>query len=133
MSSQRARQEALLPLRNLVAVVDDDPAILNGVKRLLRQHGYETLLFSTAEAFRGHTDFDNVACVILDINLKDGSGIELRQRLKAAGIAVPVIYISGNDNPAVRLAAIESGCLAYLAKPFSATSLIEPLQKAAAR
>ena len=118
--------------RNLVVVVDDDPAILNAVKRLLRQHGYDSLLFQSAEAFNSHVDFDNVACVIFDINLKDGSGIALRRRLKAAGISVPVIYISGNDNPAVRLAAIESGCIAYLAKPFTAKSLIEPLEKASA-
>jgi len=122
----------LLPRRNLVVVVDDDPAILNAVKRLLQQHGYGSLLFQSAEAFNNHTDFDQVACVIFDINLKDGSGIELRRQLKAAGISVPVIYISGNDNPAVRLAAIESGCLAYLAKPFTAKSLIEPLEKASA-
>lgn len=127
-----ASEEPLLAHRNLVVVVDDDPAILNAVKRLLRQHGYDSLLFQSAAAFNGHADFDNVACVIFDINLKDGSGIELRRRLKAAGISVPVIYISGNDNPAVRLAAIESGCVAYLAKPFTAKSLIEPLEKASA-
>jgi len=52
--------------------------------------------------------------------------------LKAANISVPVIYMTGNDNPAVRMAALQSGCLAYLTKPFSAKSLIEPLQKATA-
>ncbi len=47
----------------------------------------------------------SVACIILDINLKDGSGIELRHGLKAAGIYAPVIYITANDNPAVHAAA----------------------------
>jgi DNA-binding response OmpR family regulator len=68
----------------------------------------------------------------LDINLNDGSGIELRHRLNAAGISVPVIYMTANDNPAVRAAALQSGCLAYLTKPFSAISLIEPLKRALA-
>jgi DNA-binding response OmpR family regulator len=45
---------------------------------------------------------------------------------------VPVIYITGNDNPATRMAALESGCIAYLTKPFSAKSLIEPLERASA-
>ena len=68
----------------------------------------------------------------LDINLNDGlSGIELRHRLKAAGISVPVIYMTGNDNPAVRVAALQSGCVAYLTNPFSAKSLIEPLESTA--
>jgi CheY-like chemotaxis protein len=46
---------------------------------------------------------------------------------------VPVIYITGNESPAVRTAALQSGCLAYLAKPFSAKSLLDPLHRAAAR
>jgi AmiR/NasT family two-component response regulator len=51
---------------------------------------------------------------------------------KAASISVPVIYMTGKDNPAVREAALQSGCLAYLTKPFSAKSLIEPLGRASA-
>ena len=68
--------------RNLVLVVDDDPGMLKGVQRLLRLHGYEPILFSSAQAFKSHTDFEKAACVILDINLNDGSGIELRMVLK---------------------------------------------------
>ena len=67
--------------RNLVLVVDDDPGVLKCVQRLLRAHAYEPILFSSAEAFKNHTDFETAACVILDINLNDGSGIELRQGL----------------------------------------------------
>jgi FixJ family two-component response regulator len=111
-------------------VVDDDPGMLRSVKRLLRSNGYDSLLFSSAKAFKNHVDFEDACCVVLDINLEDGSGIELRHRLKAAGHSVPVIYITGNDNPAVRTAALQSGCLAYLTKPFSARSLMEPLQRA---
>ena len=91
-----------MPHRNLVLVVDDDLGMLRAIKRLLRQHDYEPILFSSAQAFKSHTDFENAACVILDINLNDGSGIELRQGLKAAGVSVPVIYITGNENPTVR-------------------------------
>jgi FixJ family two-component response regulator len=116
--------------RKLVFVVDDEPAILRGVARLLKQHGYDTILFASAEAFRGRNDYERATCIILDINLKDGSGIELRRGLKAAGICVPVIYMTANDNAAVRAAALQSGCLAYLEKPFSAQSLIEPLKRA---
>ena len=118
--------------RNLVLVVDDDPGMLRSVKRLLRQFAYDALLFPSAEAFKSHTEFEQAACVILDINLNDGSGIELRQGLKAAGVPVPVIYMTGNEDPAVRKAALASGCIAFLTKPFSTQSLIEPLKKASA-
>jgi FixJ family two-component response regulator len=113
--------------RNIVLVVDDDPGVLKGVQRLLRTHAYEPILFSSAEAFKNHTDFDTAVCVILDINLNDGSGIELRQGLKAAGVSVPVIYMTGNEDPAVRTAALASECIAFLTKPFSVQELIEPL------
>jgi FixJ family two-component response regulator len=116
--------------RNLVLVVDDDPGILEGLQRLLQLHAYEPILFSSANAFKNHTDFEQTVCVILDINLNDGSGIDLRHRLKAAGVSVPVIYITGNDDPAVREAALASGCIAFLTKPFSAQELMEPLKRA---
>jgi len=118
--------------RKLVLVVDDDPAMLRCVQRLLQQHAYQPILFSSAQAFKNHADFEKAVCVILDINLDDGSGIELRHRLKADGISVPVIYMTGSEDPAIREAALASGCVAFLAKPFSAQELIDPLKKASA-
>lgn len=121
-----------LPARNVVFVVDDDPGTLRGVYRLLREYGYESVLFPSAEAFQKHQDFEEALCIVLDINLHNKSGIELRRKLKAAGISVPVIYVTGNDNAVTRTAALESGCIAYLTKPFSAKSLIEPIEIASA-
>ena len=127
---QIAQWIVVLPNRNIVFVVDDDPGMLMSVKRLLRANGYDSLLFSSARAFKDHVDFENAGCVVLDINLGDGSGIELRHGLKAAGISVPVIYVTGNDNPVVREAALASECIAFLTKPFSAQELLEPLKRA---
>jgi FixJ family two-component response regulator len=121
---------SFLSNRNLVFVVDDDAAILRAVKRVLRLHGYDSVMFPSAGALENHNDFESAICIILDVDLTDGSGIELRHRLNVAGISVPVIYMTGGDNPAVRKAALQSGCLAYLEKPFSAKSLIEPLERA---
>ena len=121
-----------MPEQNVVLVVDDDAMMLKSVARLLRQLGYASVLFPSAEAFANHSDFDGVICVLLDVDLGGVSGIELRHRLKEANISVPVIYITGNDSSAVRTAAQQSGCLAYLTKPFSAKTLMEPLHRAAA-
>jgi FixJ family two-component response regulator len=121
-----------LPNPRAVFVVDDDPSMLRGVKRLLREHGFEAVLFDSAEALRKHEDFGEAFCIVLDINLNDASGIDLRQQLAAAGILLPVIYITGNDNHATRRAALQSGCIAYLTKPFPAKSLIEPIELALA-
>ena len=115
-----------------VLVVDDDASMLKGIRRLLRQHGYDTVPFETGGALRDHDEFDQAFCIILDVNLSDGSGIELRYQLMELGIALPVIYVTGNDGHATRMAALASGCIAYLTKPFTAQALIEPIEKAAA-
>jgi FixJ family two-component response regulator len=120
----------ILQNRNVVLVVDDDLGVLKGVQRLLRVHAYEAILFSSAEAFKNHAEFEKAVCVILDVNLNDESGIELGLRLKAGGNSVPVIYMTASDNPEVRKAALESGCIAFLTKPFSAQELMEPLKRA---
>ena len=115
---------------NIVLVVDDDAGILEGLQRLLWLHAYEPILFSSAEAFKKHTDFEKAVCIILDVNLNDGSGVELMHGLRAAGNFVPVILITGNDDPAVHKAALDSGCIALLTKPFSAQKLTELLNRA---
>jgi FixJ family two-component response regulator len=119
-----------LSRRKLVYVVDDDPGMLKGIGRLLREHGYESMLFPTVDAFQKHDNFEQAVCVVLDIYLSDESGIEVRHRLKDAGVSLPVIYITGKDNHATRMAAMSSGCIAYLTKPFTALSLIEPIERA---
>ena len=123
----------ILQTQNVVLVVDDDLGMLKGLRRLLHHHGYGSVLFSSVEEFQNHDDFDSACCLILDINLNNESGIELRYRLRAAGISLPVIYITADDSPAVRIAAFESGCIAYLTKPFRAKSLIEPIDRVAAK
>lgn len=118
-----------MPNRKAVFVVDDDPTLLRGLQRLLRKRGFDAVLFDSAAALRNHKDFDEACCLVLDINLGDGSGIALRQELRDAGILLPVVYITGNDNQQTRRAAIESGCLAYLVKPFAASALIQSIEQ----
>ncbi len=118
--------------QDLVFVVDDDPGMLRGLGRLLEKHGYDTVLFASAEAFESWDDFDAAVCVVLDIQLNGVSGIEVRGRLSNAGISLPVIYITANDSDAIRTAAVQSGCVAYLTKPFPAKALIEPIARVAA-
>lgn len=120
----------MLPKRKLVFVVDDDPTMLRGLSRLLKEHGYDAVLFSSADTLQTHDDLEQAVCVVLDINLSCELGIDVRLRLKQAGIGLPVIFVTGRDNHATRMAAIESGCIAYLTKPFAAEALMEPINRA---
>ena len=118
-----------MPAHSSVFIVDDDPSMRTGIKRLLRVHGFHSTLFESANALLTCGDFDKAFCFILDIDLNGESGIELCGRLADSGVSLPVIYITGNDSEANRAAAIESGCIAYLTKPFAAWSLIEPIER----
>ncbi|WP_298883208.1 response regulator [uncultured Bradyrhizobium sp.] len=121
-----------MPSCDTVFVVDDDLSMRTSLSRLLRAHGFAATLFDSANALLERGKFDEALCIVLDINLDGKSGIELRRRLAGQGVVAPVIYITGNDNAANRAAAIASGCVAYLTKPFSAQLLIASVVRASA-
>jgi FixJ family two-component response regulator len=121
---------AILPTGRSIFVVDDDPSMRTSLRRLLREHGFDATVFGSANALLDHGDFSGTVCIVLDINLDGQSGIDLRRRLANEGVTAPVIYITGNDSQVNRSAAIESGCLAYLTKPFAARLLIESVERA---
>ena len=126
------RKVAPLPSQDRIFVVDDDPSMRASLSRLLGARGFLATLFASATALLDQGKFDEAICIVLDINLDGRSGIDLRRRLAQQGVAAPVIYITGNDSAANRAAAIASGCVAYLTKPFSAQSLIESVTRATA-
>jgi len=125
----QVRGRPMMPKSKSILIVDDNPSMLKGMKRLLREHGFNVTVFNSGAALLRHADFDDAFCVILDIDLNNESGIDLRHQLAGSGVELPVIFITGSDSDAKRSAAIESGCIAYLTKPFSARSLIEPVEK----
>ncbi len=113
-----------------VAVVEDDSSMRRSVLRLLNAHGFAVEEFPSAEAFLDRDPDSCVACLVLDIHLPGMSGLELRRRLTAAGSILPVIFVTAIDDDAVKMAAIELGCVAYLRKPFPADALIDAVGNA---
>src|SRR6266705_2177359 len=110
-----------------IAVVEDNPSMLQGLNRLLSAHGFRVQTFTSAELF-----LDNVAeCeadfLLLDIHLGGMSGIDLKRRLTSSGSPMPVIFMTAIDNETTRQEAFEVGCVAYLRKPFLAKLLIDAI------
>jgi FixJ family two-component response regulator len=114
----------------VVAIVDDDPSVLKGLKRLLHACGFKTEVFDSGEAFLEREKASEPACVVLDIHLGGISGIETRRRLTASGSTIPVIYMTALDTETVRREATASGCAAFLRKPFSGNVLIDSIRNA---
>jgi len=118
-------------MRKSIVVLDDDPSMLKGIGRILTINGFDTELFSSVEDFHSRARLNEATCLVLDINLNGKSGIDIRRQLTRSGILIPVIYITANDSDAIRKAAIDTGCVAYLTKPFPANSLMSAIKKAA--
>lgn len=118
-----------LKMGSAIILVDDDRGFRKGLERLLKAHGFAVTGFGSAEEFEVAADPDSAECIILDIGLGGASGIELGQRLTAAGHKAPLIFITASHSEMVREAAFNCGCLAYLEKPFPAKALIEALNR----
>ena len=104
----------------------------SGVKRLLNQHGFKTELFDSVEDFHERADVSRPDCLVLDIKLRNKSGIDLRRELANSGVSVPVIFVTADDTDRTRKSAADAGCAAYLTKPFSGKTLIDAIEKAVA-
>jgi FixJ family two-component response regulator len=114
----------------IVAVVDDDAGVLKAIERLLRAHSFHSAGFASAEAFLAWDRAGEAACLVLDINLRGMSGIELRHQLTAQGSRLPVIFISAAVDHATLREAIQAGCVACLRKPFQSRLLIDAIKNA---
>jgi len=116
----------------VVIVVDDDAGLLKSVARLLACHGIESRTFASAEALLESDSVQTATCLLLDIQLGGISGIELQRRLAASGSKWPVIFMTASDDEAARNEAMETGCIAYLQKPFDSQVLLGAIGKAVA-
>ena len=113
----------------LVLVLDDDVAMLRALERGLRVHGYQTAGFSGVTDLLSSPDLAQATCLVLDINLKQLSGIDVASQLKRIGHSLPVVFITGSDSEATRRAASDAGCIAYLTKPFGLENLVSVIEQ----
>jgi FixJ family two-component response regulator len=126
------RRRAGLETRRLVIAVDDDPSFLRSVERVLAVNAFEVRGFTSLEALMDAGCLSEAACLLLDINLGEISGIEFRQQLKSGGLRIPVVFMTASDNVATQHVALESGCVAYLKKPFRERVLLDAVNRALA-
>lgn len=111
-----------------VLIVEDDQSVLDSLTLLLESVGYRSRGFTSAEALLESGLVQNACCLILDIELPGMSGFELREVLTASHTAIPVIFITGHDLPAMEGQALRLGAIAYLRKPFDDRALLTALQ-----
>ena len=113
-----------------IAVVDDDESVCHSMSRLLRAALFQPITYPSAEAFLADKKHPRFDCLILDIQLKGISGVELNRRLAAVKDATPVIFITAHDDPEARAQAEASGCAGYFRKTDSGTDVLAAIRRA---
>jgi FixJ family two-component response regulator len=117
--------------RNIyVAVVDDDESLCRSMSRLLRAAHLQPIVYPSAEAFLADTKRPKFDCLVLDIQLKGMSGLDLSRRLSAVNDLTPVVFITAYDDPEVRAQAETSGCAGYFRKTDSGADVLVAIRRA---
>ncbi len=113
-----------------IAVVDDDPFVLRGLRRVLRSAGFEVDTYELGVAFLMAVSSRTPDCLVLDLQMPQLSGFDVAARLVADGKQIPLIVITGDDTPTAREEAMSIGAMSYLCKPFEKKQLLAAIEAA---
>jgi FixJ family two-component response regulator len=100
------------------------------IESLLRSAGLTVLTFASAREFHARAPITGPACLVLDVFLPDGSGLQVQDELARREPAVPVVFISGQGDIAMTVRAMRAGAVEFLPKPFQETELLAAVQRA---
>jgi FixJ family two-component response regulator len=114
----------------LLSIVDDDESVRESLPDLLRQFGFASEAFSSAEAFLASKAVDRTDCLILDVAMPGMSGPDLQRELMRRQLAIPIVFITAQSDEETRSRALTQGAVACLLKPFSQAALLEALNVA---
>lgn len=113
----------------MISIVDDDESVRESIKALLRSLGYAARTFPSVEEFL-RSNLDETSCLILDVQMKTLSGIELQERLIGEGRRTPIIFVTAVSDEQIRDQVLKAGAIAILSKPFSDETLASCLVSA---
>ena len=116
-----------------VLIIDDDPEFRDSVGRLLRSVGLQTEQFSSVSDFLGAHLSDGPTCLVLDVRMPGGSGLELQRDLAAANRQLPIIFITAHADIPMTVQAMKGGAIEFLTKPFRDQELLDAVQAGLAR
>jgi FixJ family two-component response regulator len=119
--------------QELVYLVDDDPALLRALARLLEEEGLASQGFGSAEQFLLAQDPDQRGCVVADLRLPGMDGLALQQALLAAGAERTVVLMSGYGDVGAVVGAMKAGAVDFLVKPFEDSAFLAAVHAALAK
>jgi RNA polymerase sigma factor (sigma-70 family) len=118
---------------SIVFVIDDDAAIRNALRSLIRSVGLQVELFGSAQEFLQRKLPDAPGCLVLDIRLPGISGLDFQRKLIEANIPIPIIFITGHGDIPMSVRAMKAGAVEFLTKPFRDQDLLDAIHIALER
>ena len=119
----------------IVYLVDDDPAVLKSLVRLLRTAGWETAAFPSAESLLAHLGAEppRPAALVLDVGLPGLDGLDLQRALGDRAESPPIVFLTGRGDIPMSVKAMKAGAVDFLTKPVSGKALNAAVREALAK
>lgn len=114
----------------VVFIVDDDANVCRAIQDLLESVALESEAFATPQEFLASQRADRPGCLVLDVRLPGMSGLDFQRALAEAGIAIPIIFITGHGDIPMTVQSMKSGAVEFLMKPFRTQELLDAIQQA---
>jgi FixJ family two-component response regulator len=128
-TGQGSLGNAVTDPESVVYVVDDDASIRAGLDSLLRSAGLVVQCFASASEFIARPPHDAPACLVLDVHLPEGSGLDLQREL-AGRERLPIVFITGHGDIPMSVRAMKAGAVEFLPKPFRDKELLDGVERA---
>ena len=116
----------------LAHIVDDDEAIRDALTWLFRTRQVACRAWESAEAFLEAWQPDWRGCIVLDIRMREMSGLECFEALREQGNSLPVIFLTGHGDVPMAVGALKKGAFDFLEKPVDDNALVDRVIRALA-
>lgn len=128
--SDKAPERERAPGSPTVFVVDDDPGVRKSLRLLIETVKLPVETYASAQDFLDACKPGRPGCLILDLRMPGMSGLELQERLAAAGCRLPIIFITAHGDVGTAVGAMKAGALHFIEKPFSSQALLDTIHQA---
>ena len=108
-----------------IAVIDDDPRVLESLLNFLASCGYKSESYLSAEQFLASGGLSRCMCIIADIEMKKMSGLGLLQHIRSSNCPVPVVIITGKPSENSGSFYLERGAIGFFRKPVDCEALVD--------
>ena len=117
----------------IVAIVDDDLSVCEGLDTLIRSAGWRAERFASAQEFLARAGAEPPSCLILDLQLPGPSGLDLQRRIAEIGLEIPIVFLTGHGSIQTSVQAMKAGATEFLTKPVDEEELLRAIHEAVER